>query len=642
MKQKQITIIFAATILLFGMKATSAQAADWFVRPWSGNYNLQNGNDYDNAWNGLDAVKWGASGVQAGDTLWVCGRHGDLGSGQIYLHTNLIVGASGTGEDNRITIRGDCSSLDSSFQNGEMWRTSWRFPAGGGGWTTTGTNDVYTRAGLWGSWDQIYEDLTLFENRAADLSDMENWQPGTWHYDTTNHILYIKPLQGVDPNTHTYINPVGSKTIDITNHDYITVKNLKFVGSTSFSGSVYVDNSDYPILENLDISNGSLGIWVYSSNNGIIRNNKITRTSQGITLYTSANGSNNNWLIQNNEVSMIGRDPRFNCRTTGPCDMEGISIQDGSNNIFEYNRIQGDEGNAVVFYSGLANIYPSENNIVRYNRIDDVGVQNNDVNSMLSGGIVFAATNANLVADNTKNNLIYGNVISNIRVHDGGTTGSALISTWRKPANGFSILFYNNTVYNSDRCLTLGAVTEPNGVLFKNNICLNIDLEHLRIMGGQTGIDSDSNIFYPDFTTAFNIGNVINNFNGYKNYTGRDENSKIGNPLLTDPDNFNFVPAIGSPAIDAGANVGLTADFEGTPVPQGSAPDIGAFEYKAAGPIYANADINQDNSIDSTDLDILKTDFLRLTASLINPRSDINLDGQCTARDLGILMSEWK
>jgi hypothetical protein len=55
-----------------------------------------------------------------------------------------------------------------------------------------------------------------------------------------------------------------------------------------------------------------------------------------------------------------------------------------------------------------------------------------------------------------------------------------------------------------------------------------------------------------------------------------------------------------------------------------------------------NADINQDTKIDSLDFDILKSDFLKLTASLSNSRSDIDGDGQCTVRDTGILMSGWK
>lgn len=37
----------------------------------------------------------------------------------------------------------------------------------------------------------------------------------------------------------------------------------------------------------------------------------------------------------------------------------------------------------------------------------------------------------------------------------------------------------------------------------------------------------------------------------------------------------------GSPSIDAGTDVGLTRNFEGKPVPQGRAPDIGAYEHAA-------------------------------------------------------------
>ena len=35
----------------------------------------------------------------------------------------------------------------------------------------------------------------------------------------------------------------------------------------------------------------------------------------------------------------------------------------------------------------------------------------------------------------------------------------------------------------------------------------------------------------------------------------------------------------GSPAVDAGQNLGYTSDTEGRTVPNGSAPDIGAYEY---------------------------------------------------------------
>lgn len=64
--------------------------------------------------------------------------------------------------------------------------------------------------------------------------------------------------------------------------------------------------------------------------------------------------------------------------------------------------------------------------------------------------------------------------------------------------------------------------------------------------------------------------------------------------------------------------------------------------YKLANTSTSVVDINQDGSVNSTDFNILKTDFLKLTANLTNPKSDIDGDGQATVKDVGILMSGWK
>ncbi|HUT58753.1 MAG TPA: right-handed parallel beta-helix repeat-containing protein [Phycisphaerae bacterium] len=48
--------------------------------------------------------------------------------------------------------------------------------------------------------------------------------------------------------------------------------------------------------------------------------------------------------------------------------------------------------------------------------------------------------------------------------------------------------------------------------------------------------------------------------------------------IFVDPDNGDWRLRPGSPAIDAGADVGLKEDIDGTKIPQGKAPDIGAYE----------------------------------------------------------------
>jgi len=53
----------------------------------------------------------------------------------------------------------------------------------------------------------------------------------------------------------------------------------------------------------------------------------------------------------------------------------------------------------------------------------------------------------------------------------------------------------------------------------------------------------------------------------------------IADPLFIDLQNRDLHLQAGSPAVDAGVNVGQSLDFDNKQVPWGKAPDIGAFEY---------------------------------------------------------------
>ena len=86
----------------------------WYVRPYGGNtvtYGAENGTSYADAWDGFSKIAWGPGGVQAGDTLYVCGTHPSpvraMSGAYVASDSQLKIGASGTGEDARITIRGD-------------------------------------------------------------------------------------------------------------------------------------------------------------------------------------------------------------------------------------------------------------------------------------------------------------------------------------------------------------------------------------------------------------------------------------------------------------------------------------------------------------------------------------------------------
>jgi hypothetical protein len=153
---------------------------------------------------------------------------------------------------------------------------------------------------------------------------------------------------------------------------------------------------------------------------------------------------------------------------------------------------------------------------------------------------------------------------------------------------------------------------------------------------------------YAGMSDIFVSDNLIfENTGGITAYIQEAKKTKTENPLFSNDsssytNSSDFRLQSTSPAIDAGANVGLTADFEGTPVPQGAAPDIGAFEYHSGTLTYRPADLNQDTNINVTDLGILMSDFMKSAASAQNSRSDINTDGNVNVVDLGILMSEWE
>jgi uncharacterized repeat protein (TIGR01451 family) len=95
-------------------------------------------------------------------------------------------------------------------------------------------------------------------------------------------------------------------------------------------------------------------------------------------------------------------------------------------------------------------------------------------------------------------------------------------------------------------------------------------------------------IYFPDVETSYT-------FSGWQALFNLDANSLTADPLLANPATGDFqwagVPSIipgagdfrptaGSPLINQGATVGLTADIAGTPI--GANPDIGAYEYPSA------------------------------------------------------------
>lgn len=80
--------------------------------------------------------------------------------------------------------------------------------------------------------------------------------------------------------------------------------------------------------------------------------------------------------------------------------------------------------------------------------------------------------------------------------------------------------------------------------------------------------------------TAFDKVSALTESNNLFTQGAPAANSISGDPKFVDAVKDDFHLLSGSAAIDKGTNVGLTKDIDGVAIPQGAAPDIGAYEFK--------------------------------------------------------------
>ena len=125
----------------------------------------------------------------------------------------------------------------------------------------------------------------------------------------------------------------------------------------------------------------------------------------------------------------------------------------------------------------------------------------------------------------------------------------------------------------------------------KNNIIVNNgNVGFLQVMNNNVnGLYIDNNILYNNA----NSDNPVISGSNYE-FSGNIK----ANPLFVSSSDFHL-QSQNSPAINNGVNVGLTKDYEGSSVPKGSAPDIGAYEYGSSVPVCTCA---SDGDVCTTDI----------------------------------------
>ena len=189
------------------------------------------------------------------------------------------------------------------------------------------------------------------------------------------------------------------------------------------------------------------------------------------------------------------------------------------------------------------------------------------------------------------NNLIYGNLA--FGVQQNGSSTSAYDPT-KHPATEFSgaadwLIAHNTFAYNAYRggMVVWGSFCTnsriENNIFYENSVNLSSSPQGIEFVGSGsvTGLLIRNNHAYASDSggTAF--------LGGSHQATLSGNSVNVSNPGFvhapaTIPDSPNFSLTARSPAIDAGLPLAETRiAFDGTPRPQGRAPDIGAYEYIA-------------------------------------------------------------
>jgi len=407
------------------------------------------------------------------------------------------------------------------------------------------------------SFSVIY--FVIEDNIPVPRASNSDCYDGNWFFDGIN-TLYYKPTSGV-PGDHKIERVTRTEIVNINEKNHITMKNFDLYGSIN---CVY-GRATSSELTNISVDNNTIQYCAagikFTAKNGndlnaiIIRNNRIINSAESLYLGSENNG------IESIKASYITNNTIIN---TGyyyglikwnhffPSDQEAIGIQNPTGLVISGNTIYGGVSGITIW--GNANTR-SMDEIISYNYIHDM-----ERYGLVVGGEDVGANTAE----------IFYNVIANC---GSGEDGGIRLN---RPQKTKSEVF-NNTLVGNDVNLYLNAATDNFSII--NNISMGPINYHVRRNGGIGKNILDYNNYYSDTVIKFKLDTLDENFLSWKSKTSQDAHSLNLDPLFINAGGKNYHLRANSPVINAGARIPITQDFDGKNVPNGSAPDLGAYEY---------------------------------------------------------------
>jgi hypothetical protein len=350
------------------------------------------------------------------------------------------------------------------------------------------------------------------------------------------------------------------------NRNYVTVRGFKSVGGVNGYGgqSFYYSGGDHVVIEQNEITHdpsvahGALFQFGYAHlqngrGNGehmdiTIRDN-IFHDSRGECLYFG--GSENTGLPAHSQIT-IEKNTIYNCGIFGD-QGDCIDVKDGNSNATISNNICHDSANG------------SNVNGINVSAPKDFIIDSNKIWNIPDKGVNIGTYWGNLVS----NVLVSNNVI-----FENGTDGIYLATdTANKPIDGVTIA--NNTITEND----VSGILVGSG---ENGSITNITIANNTITKNNSGLAG-----WGSFTPTLQSNNVYGNANNYSGPFASFSNHSGAlsiDPGFVSPASFNFQLSSESPLINTGISLSsFQEDAEDIFRPQGSAWDIGAYEYTESG-----------------------------------------------------------
>lgn len=565
-----LRIVLLAVVITAGGRAA---ASTWYARPEAafGTYGNEDGTSYANAFNGLTTgdrnkggLKWGTGGIKAGDTLYICGNHwlkvSKASDG--YFHGIIATPVSGT-VSAPITIR-----CDASQETGILWGFG-RNTSLSDNWSGPDSNGVYSINRDLGPY--IAQDVTAGAKAVVYLTSMSTttWTGNYGTFCLNGGKTYVKTSDGKSPAGRFYTNDVAYR-FTLLRNQYITFKNCTFHGylfdvDRDENGELV---TDLPRSSHITFDNCAFRYCLnsyfrlYDGNDyWLYKNCLFEYAPDAINTFGTMGG------IGASYMTVAGC--TFQHLGTGLFphqDAHGLGIRRGVGGLFEHNTFT-DTGSAIEFWTSVGN--PMRDMTVRYNFIKDIKKKARTE----GGGIVISgdnpATGTTTIGQRTGFK-IYGNIIINCE-------GSGVSSNNQDP-----VTVVNNAILNCGTGIRFEIVRAPVKATVKNNIIYNPKQLFVVCSGiGASTLNWDYNIYYPATGNQVALWKPFGNFAGWCEEMKVDAHSNQKDPKMqsiSPTKDTECKPRAGSCAIDAGTNVGLTADYLGKPIPQGRAADIGAFE----------------------------------------------------------------